>query len=70
MYLTCFPVKISFTTTDAKISGAGLSNDYNLAELHFHWGENDQSGSEHQIDGKKFPLEVKFILSVHLCLNE
>eukprot|EP01084_Bolivina_argentea_P055170 101154_1 len=35
--------------------------DYCLAQLHFHWGENSTVGSEHRVDGKAFPLEVHFV---------
>jgi len=32
-----------------------------LDSLHFHWGLNDQTGSEHLLDGDQFPLEVHFV---------
>ena len=32
--------------------------DYDLAELHFHWSEQDENGSEHALKGKKFPAEA------------
>jgi len=31
---------------------------YNLQKLHFHWGSSDNSGSEHTINGKAFPMEM------------
>lgn len=38
-----------------------LSSDtaYQLAQFHFHWGPNDKEGSEHTVDGKQYPLEVR-----------
>lgn len=29
-----------------------------LNQFHFHWGQNIYQGSEHLIDGVRFPLEV------------
>merc|ERR1712020_281405 len=53
---------------DHSISGGTLSNfgdndgdDYHLLTLHFHWGWNSKEGSEHTIDGKKFPMEVHLV---------
>lgn len=40
------------------ISGADLKTTYKLAQIHFHWGENNYQGSEHLLDDEKFPLEV------------
>jgi hypothetical protein len=31
---------------------------FDVLQFHFHWGENDYQGSEHYIDGIKFPAEV------------
>merc|ERR1712223_1342537 len=53
---------------DHSISGGTLSNfgdndgdHYHLLQLHFHWGWNSKEGSEHTIDGRKFPLEVHLV---------
>ena len=34
---------------------------YTVQQFHFHWGRNDQEGSEHQIDGEQFSAEVHFV---------
>nr|XP_047125226.1 carbonic anhydrase 6 isoform X5 [Hydra vulgaris] len=34
---------------------------YNYYGLHFHWGENDQHGSEHLFSNKANPLEVHIL---------
>jgi hypothetical protein len=31
---------------------------YKLREFHFHWGDNNQVGSEHTVHGKPFSAEV------------
>ncbi|GAB6018821.1 Carbonic AnHydrase [Chamberlinius hualienensis] len=48
-------VKVPTTTfEDLKIK-------YVLDNIHFHWGSNSKVGSEHVIDGKRFPLEAHFV---------
>lgn len=41
------------------ISGSNFKEKYNLIQFHFHWGFNPYQGSEHKLDGNKYPLEVK-----------
>ena len=43
------------------ISGGGLKGTYEFAQLHFHWGDSEKQGSEHQIDGKAFPMEAHLV---------
>lgn len=42
----------------ATISGANLGANYKAQQLHLHWGKNGGPGSEHTIDGEKYPMEV------------
>jgi len=44
-----------------KLTGGNLAATFQLAQFHFHWGKTDAMGSEHQMDGKSFPLEVHFV---------
>uniref|UniRef100_A0A8U8BZZ9 Carbonic anhydrase 4 n=1 Tax=Geospiza parvula TaxID=87175 RepID=A0A8U8BZZ9_GEOPR len=46
-----------------KIGGGGLERKYKAVEFHFHWGLLTEQqilspGSEHSIDGEKYPMEV------------
>ena len=34
---------------------------YTVQQFHFHWGRNDQEGSEHLIDGKQFSAEMHLV---------
>ncbi|KAI1291734.1 Carbonic anhydrase 6 [Halotydeus destructor] len=34
---------------------------FKFEQLHFHWGSNDQTGSEHTIDGERYPLEMHIV---------
>jgi len=43
------------------LSGGHLEGDYQILQLHFHWGADDTKGSEHTLDGKMFPLELHIV---------
>jgi len=38
-----------------------VSTEWTLAQLHFHWGEDDTAGSEHTFDGSHYPLEMHLV---------
>lgn len=43
-----------------EITGGPLGEDrYRLLQIHAHWGKNEESGSEHTVDGQRFPAEVR-----------
>ena len=37
------------------------SHNYELLQIHYHWGEDVTEGSEHTVDGSKYPLEAHFV---------
>ncbi|XP_075043610.1 carbonic anhydrase 9 [Mixophyes fleayi] len=39
----------------------GLSHIYQAAQLHFHWGSRSSPGSEHTVNGQKFPGEIHVV---------
>ena len=43
----------------AELSRGGLPGTFKLAQFHFHWGTDDSTGSEHTLNGRQYPLEVK-----------
>ena len=46
---------------DAFLLGGGLRSAYRLQQFHFHWAQDDdEDGSEHAINGRRYPLEVRF----------
>ncbi|XP_042595186.1 carbonic anhydrase 4b [Cyprinus carpio] len=45
----------------ATISGASLEANYKAQQLHLHWGKNGGPGSEHTIDGEKYPMELHIV---------
>jgi carbonic anhydrase len=45
------------------VNGSDFTEQYTLLQFHFHWGENEYQGSEHFLNGDKYPLEVKNTLN-------
>ncbi|XP_050740226.1 uncharacterized protein LOC127010338 [Eriocheir sinensis] len=43
------------------VVGGDLEGKYKFLQLHFHWGKVTTEGSEHTIDGKRFPGEVHLV---------
>ena len=54
-------VQASFLTGKSNISGGGLPSRFQAAQLHFHWGSENSRGSEHQINGRKYPMEIHIV---------
>jgi carbonic anhydrase len=42
-------------------SGGGLDGTYILAQGHFHWGSQNNVGSEHKIDHVQYPMELHLV---------
>jgi len=36
-------------------------NKFHLHQLHWHWGEEDDKGSEHSVGGTKYPMELHLV---------
>ncbi|XP_018318540.1 uncharacterized protein LOC108732314 [Agrilus planipennis] len=47
--------------TEFNISGGPLKGCYKMNEVHFHWGEEDDDGSEHTFGGKHYALEMHVV---------
>ncbi|KAM4608175.1 carbonic anhydrase 4-like isoform 2-T2 [Discoglossus pictus] len=43
------------------VSGGGLPSIYTTKSLHFHWGNGSRPGSEHQLSGKQYPMEMHIV---------
>jgi len=58
-------LKATSSHTKALLGGGPLNVDYEFVEMHFHWGDMEDSdtlgGSEHTVDGVKFPLELHLV---------
>ena len=58
---------VSFDPFVYNVSGGGLTDTFTTAQFHLHWGSVNTQGSEHYLDGAKFPAEVLFILTNFLA---
>jgi len=43
------------------VQGGGLQGTYQFLQGHMHWSPEDNSGSEHTIDGKAYPMELHLV---------
>ncbi|CAF1141717.1 unnamed protein product [Adineta ricciae] len=43
------------------LTGGALNGTFRFVNFHLHWGENYKSGSEHQVNGKKYAGEIHFV---------
>ncbi|XP_053702396.1 carbonic anhydrase 4-like isoform X1 [Synchiropus splendidus] len=44
-----------------RLTGGALPGHYRAAQFHFHWGGSGRPGSEHTIDGERFPMEMHIV---------
>lgn len=55
---------------DYFVRGAGLPGRFKAEKMEFHWGQsNGSAGSEHSINGRRFPVEVKRHVATHSLTN-
>ncbi|KAF6720264.1 Carbonic anhydrase [Oryzias melastigma] len=56
-----FQVDFVDDTDSSTLTGGPISGTYRLKQFHFHWGASDDKGSEHTINGIKFPCELHLV---------
>ncbi|XP_077089649.1 carbonic anhydrase IV c isoform X1 [Siphateles boraxobius] len=44
-----------------RLRGGGLSATYKAVQFHLHWGKDDGQGSEHSVDGERYPMELHIV---------
>ncbi|XP_007567922.1 PREDICTED: carbonic anhydrase 15-like [Poecilia mexicana] len=52
------------------VSGGGLPDVYHTIQLHFHWGGLATNGSEHTVDGRRYPMEMHIVNMKSIHPNE
>ncbi|XP_054622670.1 uncharacterized protein LOC129176554 isoform X2 [Dunckerocampus dactyliophorus] len=54
--------KFLLKDNEVELSGGGLNHTYSTIQLHFHWGDTQHHpGSEHAIDGHRYPMEMHIV---------
>uniref|UniRef100_A0AAQ4PDY9 Carbonic anhydrase n=1 Tax=Gasterosteus aculeatus aculeatus TaxID=481459 RepID=A0AAQ4PDY9_GASAC len=56
-----FQVDYVDDSDSSTLTGGPISGTYRLKQFHFHWGASDDRGSEHTINGIKFPCELHLV---------
>ncbi|XP_033747437.1 carbonic anhydrase-like [Pecten maximus] len=55
-------LQVDVVSGDLTVAGGGLpGNTYKTAQLHFHWGHDNSDGSEHNYDGRPYPMEMHVV---------
>ncbi|KAM4685723.1 carbonic anhydrase 13-like isoform 2-T2 [Amazona ochrocephala] len=54
-------VEFDDSVNKSVLTGGPLSGTYRLRQIHFHWGSNDEAGSEHTVDGMKYAAELHVV---------
>lgn len=54
-------IMLSYKFDGSSLTGGPLTENYQIAQFHFHWGQSSDRGSEHTIDGKMFASEVHLV---------
>lgn len=56
----CLPPVAIMLKDDYFVRGAGLPGRFKAEKVEFHWGpSNGSEGSEHSVNGRRFPVEVR-----------
>merc|ERR1712240_817155 len=45
----------------SSLTGGALQGEYQLWQFHAHWGDCDEKGSEHTVEGKMYPAELHLV---------
>ncbi|XP_076029094.1 carbonic anhydrase 1-like [Oratosquilla oratoria] len=62
VYAEFVPAKLLGTYEEQPSMSGGLLDDtYKFVQLHFHWAESNNLGSEHTVNGEASPLEIHFV---------
>ncbi|XP_074740002.1 carbonic anhydrase 1-like isoform X1 [Strix uralensis] len=56
-----FHVNFEDKDNQSVLTGGPLTGTYRLRQFHFHWGQTDEQGSEHTVDGRKYASELHLI---------
>ncbi|CAC5405232.1 CA [Mytilus coruscus] len=55
-------VQVGLKGHGLEVCDGGLPGTYVVEQFHFHWGSEDTRGSEHEINGKHFSMEMHVVM--------
>ncbi|KAL3890640.1 hypothetical protein ACJMK2_002921 [Sinanodonta woodiana] len=58
---TGYTIQVNIKGRSIYITDGSIPGTYIAEQFHFHWGRVDQRGSEHDIDGMYFPMEMHIV---------
>lgn len=53
--------RLQTSAVQVGVEGSDLEETFDLLQFHFHWGYNNYHGSEHTVNGDKYPLELHLV---------
>eukprot|EP00914_Ancora_sagittata_P023035 GHVO01045706.1.p1 GENE.GHVO01045706.1~~GHVO01045706.1.p1 ORF type:complete len:262 (+),score=46.34 GHVO01045706.1:653-1438(+) len=54
-------VTMAYDPAGSSLTGGPLKNKFQLAQFHFHWGSENDCGSEHTVNGKMYASEAHLV---------
>ncbi|VDI41514.1 carbonic anhydrase [Mytilus galloprovincialis] len=62
-------IQVNLQGHDIKVTGGSLPGTYKVEQFHFHWGPNNNVGSEHTYDGKQVTAELHIVMHLDKYSN-
>merc|ERR1711973_765436 len=53
--------KVNVDGAGSSLKGGALQGEYQLWQFHAHWGDCNEKGSEHTVEGKMYPAELHLV---------
>lgn len=54
-------LKHQIDENDCWFRGGGLTGRFHFVNFHLHWGRNNRHGSDHELNGYRYPAEAHFV---------
>ena len=54
-------ITMAYDVSGSSLTGGPLSNKFQLAQFHFHWGSDSSRGSEHRVNGHMYASELHLV---------
>lgn len=54
-------VQVNYGADGSSLEGGPVNTKFQVAQFHYHWGNVDNQGSEHTVDGKSYAAECHIV---------